>query len=191
MRADELDAEIRAEIRVLAERRRLPAAHLERWLAMDEISRGALLALARKLALRTGQLVSALELLEEIAVRERTIVAEILDRDEIRRVADAPGSGPARASAFIEALRQIRFPRLKEMQARLRAQITALKLPHRISVVLPKELGSDELKISLQVGSVDELDKLVAALNRSSAGLARIIERLGGGSPGDDVKDEI
>jgi|SRR5271168_2599316 len=182
MKADERDA----EIRITAAQRRLPTAHLDRWLAMEVASRGALLALARKLGLRTGQLVSALELLEEIAVRERTTAAEVLARDEIRRIADAPGSAPARASAFLEALRQIRFPRLKTMEHRLRAEIAALKLPSRISIVLPKELGSDDLTISLQVRSGDELRKLVGALNRSSTELARIVEMLGG-----DVKDEI
>jgi hypothetical protein len=188
MKADEIDA----EIRITATRRRLPAAHLERWLAMDHESRGAILALARKLGLRTGQIVSALELLEEIAVRERTTVAEVLGHDEIRRIADAPGSAPARASAFLVALRQLRYPRLKKMQARLRAEIAALKLPGRISVDLPKELGSDELLVSLRVRTGDELRTLVAALNRSCAGLERIIETLGcGGSPGDDDENEI
>ena len=186
MKADEIDA----EIRTLAQDRRLPAAHLERWLAMDPASRGSMLTYARSLALRTGQLVSTLELLEEIAVRERITVAEILRRDEIRRIANAPASVPSRASAFIEALRQTRFPRLRKMQERLRAEIAALKLPPGLSLDLPKELGSDELTVSLRVRSADELGKLVAALNRSSAGLARIIELLGGGSQGDN-EDEL
>ncbi len=43
----------------------------------------------------------------------------------------------------------------------------------------------------MRVRSADELGKLVAALNRSSEGLARIVEMLGGGSPGDDAEDEI
>src|ERR1700731_2384000 len=102
MKADEIDA----EIRMLAEDRRLPATHLERWLAFDEVSRREMLYLARKVRFRTGQLVTALELLEEIAIRERITVAEVLSRDEIRRVADGSGSGPARASALIEALRK-------------------------------------------------------------------------------------
>src|SRR6266404_3469643 len=102
MNGDAIDA----EIRMLAEQRRLPAAHIERWLAMDSASRGVLLILARKLGLRTGQLVTALELLAEIAVRERITVAEVLGRDEIRRIAERSGSGPARASALIEALRK-------------------------------------------------------------------------------------
>ena len=96
MKTDEVDA----EIRMLAEQRRLPATHLERWLAFDEVSRGRLLALARNVRFRTGQLVTALDLLEEIAVRERVKVAEVLGRDEIRRIADGSGSRPARASAL-------------------------------------------------------------------------------------------
>lgn len=176
---------------MLAERRRLPAPHLERWLAMDDASGGALLTIARNLGLRTGQIVSGLELLEEIAVREQTTVATVLGRDDIRGIANKAGSAPARASAFVEALRQIRFPRLRKTQTRLRAEIAALKLPGRISVDLPKDLGSDELAISMRVRSADELGKLVAALNRSIEGLARIVEMLGGGSPGDDAEDEI
>jgi hypothetical protein len=186
MKGDEIDA----EIRTLAQERRLPAAHLERWLAMDSQSRGALLIQAQRLRLRTGQLVSALDLLEEIAVRERITVAEILHRNVIRRIADASGSTPSRASAFIDALRQARFPRLRKMQERLRAEIAALKLPRGMSLDLPKELGSDELTVSLRVRSADELGKLVAALNRSSAGLARIFELLGGGSHSNN-EDEL
>ena len=187
MKADEIDA----EIRMLAEERRLPAAHLERWLTSDELSRGALLRLAKKLRLRTGQLVTALELLEEVAVRERITVAEVLSRDEICRITDGPNSGPARASALIEALRQLRFPRLRKMQERLRAEVAALKLPRGISVDLPKELGSDELTVSLRVRSANDLGRLVALLNQSSAGLARIVEMLSGGPASDDGNDEI
>ena len=182
MKADEIDAEIRTVAALL----HVPDAHLERWLAMDDASRGAFLASARNLGLRTGQLVSALELLEEIAVREQITAAEVLAHDEIRRIADAPGSLPTRAKEFLEALRQLRFPRLKKMEQRLRSEIATLKLPSRISVVLPKELGSDDLQISLRVRSGDELRTLVEALNRATGGLERIIEILGG-----NVKDEI
>ena len=185
MKADQ----IAAEIRMLAEERRLPAAHLERWFAFDEVSRGALLTLARKVRFRTGQLVTALDLLEEIAVRERITVAAVVERDEIRRIADGPGSAPTRASALIEALRKIRFPRLRATQERLRAEVAALKLPRGISVDLPKELGSDELTVSLRVRNADDLGRLVAALNQSSAGLARIVEMLGGEPAGIDSKD--
>jgi hypothetical protein len=45
---------------------------------------------------------------------------------------------------------------------------------------LPKDLGSDELTVSLRVRSGAELAHLLDALDRSRSGLTRIIEMLGG-----------
>jgi hypothetical protein len=176
MNADEMDT----EIRMLADARRLPPSSLARWLAMDRESRAAMLDIARAIRLRTGQLMTALDTLEEIAVREQVTVAKVLERPEIRRIAGGPGSAPSRASALLEAIRTLRYPRLKKMQEQIRSEVSALKLPRGISVVLPKELGSDDLTVSLRVRSAAELARLVEALDRSRAGLARIIEMLGG-----------
>ena len=172
--------DVDASIRELVAARRVPDSHLVRWLKMDAPSRIAFLDIARGLRLRTGQIVTALDTLDEIAVRERTTIAATLDRPEIRRLANGSGSAPARASALLEALRAFRYPRLKQMQLQLRGQISALKLPRGISIDLPKDLGSDELTLSLRVKSADELTRLVEALDRSRPGLTRIIEMLGG-----------
>ena len=117
---------------------------------MDVASRAALLDIANVLRLRTGQLVMVIDLLEEVAVREQVAAADILDRPEIRRIASGPGSAPSRASALLEALRMLRFPRLKKMRQQLRAEISALRLPRAISLDLPKNLGSDEVTVSLR-----------------------------------------
>jgi hypothetical protein len=176
MNADEIDA----QIRTLATERRLSASHLARWLAMDPPSRAALLGIAQALRLRTGQLVTALDTLEEIAAREQVSVAAVLDRLEIRRIANAAGSAPSRASELLEALRALRYPLLKKMQEQLRAEVSALKLPRGISIDLPKDLGSDELTVSLRVRSAIELANLLDLLDQSRPGLTRIIEMLGG-----------
>ena len=176
MNADEIDAQIRA----LAAERRLPQSHLDRWLAMDPPSRAAILDIARTLRLRTGQLVTALDTLDEITVRDHVTVAAILERQEIRRIATGSGSAPSRASALLEALRTLRYPLLKKMQDELRTEVSALKLPRGISIDLPKDLGSDELTVSLRVRSGAELAHLLDALDRSRSGLTRIIEMLGG-----------
>lgn len=176
MKPDPMDAQIRE----LAAARRMPNSHLARWLKMDAASRAAFLEIARTLRLRTGQLVSALDTLDEIAVREDASIAAILERREIKRIADGTGSAPSRASALLEALRVLRFPRLKQMQEQLRAQISALKLPRGLTIDLPKDLGSDELTVSLRVRSGAELSRLIEALERSRTGLTRVIEMLGG-----------
>jgi hypothetical protein len=169
-----------AQIRALAAERRLPASHLARWLAMDLASRTALLEIARTLRLRTGQLVSALETLEEIAVRERVTAAAVLAKPEIRRIANGAGSAPARASALLDALRTLRFPLLKKAQDELRAEVSALKLPRGISIDLPKDLGSDEVTVSIRVRSGDELARFLETLDQKRPELTRIIESLSG-----------
>ena len=149
---------------------------------MDPPSRAAILDIARTLRLRTGQLVTALDTLDEITVRDHVTVAAILERQEIRRIATGSGSAPSRASALLEALRTLRYPLLKKMQDELRTEVSALKLPRGISIDLPKDLGSDELTLSLRVRSGAELAHLLDALDRSRPGLTRIIEMLGGKS---------
>lgn len=167
-------------IRALAESKRLPKSHLDRWLAMDPGSRDALLTVARNLRMRTGQIVIAIELVEEIAVRERIAPAAVLDRGGIRRIVAGPGSAPARASSLLGALRAARYPRLAATQQKLRAAIASLRLPAGVSIVLPKELGSDELGLSIRVRSAAGLELTLAALAKNQRGLAQIIELLGG-----------
>jgi hypothetical protein len=176
MNADEIDEQIRA----VAAERRLPSSHLAKWLAMDQLSRDAMLEVARTLRLRTGQLLTALDTLDEIAVREHLTAAAILDHPEIRRIVRRSGPAPSRASALLEALRTLRYPLLKRMQDDLHAEVSALKLPRGISLDLPKDLGSDELTVSLRVRSGAELALLLEALVHRRAGLTRIIEMLGG-----------
>jgi hypothetical protein len=176
MNTDEIDI----RVRTIAAERRLPASHLDRWLAMDPPSRAAMLDLAQTLSFRTGQLVTALDTLGEIAVREHVTVAAILDRPEVRRVANGPGSAPSRASALLKALRSLRYPLLKKMQEQLRSEVSGLKLPRGISIDLPKELDSDELTVSVRARSGDELAHLLDALDQKRPALTRIIEMLGG-----------
>jgi hypothetical protein len=167
-------------IRALAAKRHLPDAHLARWLAMEEGSRTAILAVAEQLRLRTGQLVTALELLEEIAVREGETPEATLARTEITRAINLAGSTPARAAAFLEALRTVRFPRLGRTMARLREELAGLGLPAGLSVVLPKDLNADAIVIRLDARTGDELRRLIAALNQKEAGLIRLLGILGG-----------
>ncbi|MHB8382177.1 MAG: hypothetical protein ACYDC3_07535 [Candidatus Binataceae bacterium] len=164
----------------LASSRHLPHSHLARWLAMDERSRGTFLDFAESLRLRTGQIVHALDLLDEIAVREGKSAADILAAPDLARISQRSGSAPGRARAFIEGLHAMRFPRLAQTAARLESAIGELRLPRGISIVLPKELGSDVLTIKLEVSRADDLDRAARILAERRAALARILELLGG-----------
>jgi hypothetical protein len=167
-------------IRALAAARRLDGLHLEMWLKMDAGSRAALLQVARGLKLRTGQIVAALELLDQLAVRERATPASILARGDIARIVAGAGSAPQRARVLLDALRALRYPRLGRTLEEIRAEVRSLGLPRGVSIELSRELVSDELAITLRVRSAGELDAALRALGERRATLARIIDLLGG-----------
>jgi hypothetical protein len=169
-----------AAIRACAANRHLSEAQTEKWLAMPTPSRMGLLDVAERLNLRTGQLVAAIDLLTEIEIREGVSPAEILLRDDVQRACKLAGSGPWRAAAFIETLRKIRFPRLKEAVDHLSAEIAALKLPSGVRVELPKDLGSDELVVRIGARTASEMEKLIDAIAQRKAGLLRIANLMSG-----------
>jgi hypothetical protein len=173
-------------IRRLAVERHLPDAHLQRWLALANEDRAALLELAERLRLRTGQLVTTLELLEEIALRERAAIVKILVRSEIRRILDGTGPAPGRARELIDVLRAIRFPRLKRAADRLSAEIAALGLPNGVKVVLPRALSSDEVRVEISAHGAADLERLIDAVAQARAGLGRIADLIGGAASVDD-----
>ncbi|HLW71880.1 MAG TPA: hypothetical protein VKS22_14795 [Candidatus Binataceae bacterium] len=183
-----IEREQSGRIRDWAVQRRLPAAIVERWLGLDAADRDALLALAEGLRLRTGQFVSAFELLEETRLRDGGDVAGILARGELRGVIEGGGSRPERAHLLLEGLRAIRFPRLRAAAAGLAEKIAELKLPLSIRVVLPQNLGSDELRVELTARSGAELEELLDALAARRTALCRIADALGGS---DEFEDEF
>jgi hypothetical protein len=159
---------------------RLPQAHLVRWLNLAAADGAAMLALTQDLRLRTGQFVTAFEMLEEIAVREGTSISEVLQHRELRQIIDSGGSAPGKARALLEAMRAIRYPRLRRMSERIRAQVRALALPAGIQVVLPVDLSSDELRVELAAHGSTELEKLLKVLVAKTDSLCRIADALGG-----------
>jgi hypothetical protein len=173
-------ADTEARIRRWAAERRLERAHVEAWLALEESDRSALLNITEALRLHTGQFVKAFAMLSEIAVREHERIAAILARGEIRRILDRAGSVPGKAHALVEQLRAIRFPRLKETTDRLAVAVAELSLPRGISVGLPHDLASDELRIEIVARGGEEMEMLIDAITKSGAGLRRLVEMLGG-----------
>ncbi len=176
MTVNETDTAIRA----LAAQKRLPETYLERWLAMDADSRAALLAIARTLKYRTGQLATAIDLLDEIAVRDKTSAAKVLGDPKARAIAEGRGSAPGRARAMLEYLGAARFPELARARAALDADIAALHLPRGTQIALPSELASDEVTITLRFRNTGDFDQMLAHLNDAKPQIAAILDKLGG-----------
>ena len=174
------DTGYRAAISAWAAEHHIPQAAAERWTALGETDALAILTAARELHLRTGQLLSALEMLADIGVREGIGAAAILARPELRAALAGRGSRPERARAFIDKLRELRYPRLSQTRSRLEAAVAAMRLPRGLAIVLPKDLSSDEVMIRLTVRNPAELDNLLAALHGRKEELNALFAALGG-----------
>jgi hypothetical protein len=173
-------AEVDRQLRRWAKAKTLPPAYVEKWLAFGECGRARLLEIAETLKMHTGQLVSALTLLEEISLREGQDVSEILARPTLRRLLDSPGSGPGRARELLSELRTLRYPGLERASQRLRAELAAIKLPRGINVVLPRDLASDEIRIEIVANGSAKLEQLLACLAAKSRELVGLAAMLAG-----------
>jgi hypothetical protein len=172
--------EVERRLRRWAEAKALPTPHVRKWLALDEAGRARLLDFAESLKMHTGQFITALTLLEEIAVREGQSVGEILDRLPLRRVLDSAGSGPGRARLLLEELRAARYPQIKRASDYLAGQLSAIKLPPCIKVVLPRDLASDEVRVEIVAHGSAEMEQVLASLTAKSPELVRLAAMLAG-----------
>jgi len=114
MNQEEIDMRVRA----WAEQRRLLQAHLERWLSQAVDARKILLELAEGLSLRTGQFVTIYELIDEIGVREKMGVGEVLAIPALAQILAGEGSGPGRAANGALHERGRRVEELERFQLR-------------------------------------------------------------------------
>jgi hypothetical protein len=176
------DEHIAKAVRAWVEARHLDGAHLERWLALDTYSAAAILDAAARQRRRVGQLQGALEMLEEIALVDKTQVSAVLARAPLKRILEGVEPAPARARAFVDELRAMRFPRLGRALEQMKAEIAALKLPRTVAVALPKDLGSDELRIEIRARSGPEFRDSLRALEEKADAVERILDLLGGGN---------
>ena len=174
--------DIAKAVRAWAEPLHLDRAHLERWLALDSYSAASILGAACGLRLRVGQLQGALEMLEEIALVDKTQVSAVLARAPIKRILEGVVPAPARARALVDELRAMRFPRLGRALELMKAEVAALKLPRSVAVALPKDLGSDELRIEIRARSGAEFRDSLRVLGEKADGVERILDLLGGGN---------
>ena len=168
------------EIRAWALEHHIPQAAIDRWLRLNAVDALAILAAVRELRLRTGQFLNALDMLIETSVRQGEGAAAILMRRDLQAIIRGGGSRPERATAFVDKLRELRYPRLTRTREKLESAIATMRLPRGLTMVLPRDLGSDELVIRMTLHSAADFEQQLAALADRTQKIKAVIEALGG-----------
>jgi hypothetical protein len=165
---------------------------LERWLRWTEADRDGLQAIAADLRASENHLRDMMDWLEEIALRDRAKIHEILASAAIEAIRTDPRLGRAdKLKRIKEQLRRRRFPRLAALEDELGAIIKTLQLPAGVRVSAPPGLEGGRLKVELDAGSAAEMQELSGRLRAAAASdaMAQIFALLAG-RPGENGRDE-
>jgi hypothetical protein len=164
---------LQEKIRHYAEAKAFRLQTLERWLAWEEADQAALFRLVEALKVGENHLRDLMDWLEEIALRDRVRIHEILERSAVLDRQSDPRLGRAdRLKRVKEELRRLRFPRLAQLEDAIAMRVRELKLYPQIKVAPAPGLEGGRLQLVFSVSNADELksaiDKLAHAAETQS-----------------------
>lgn len=168
-------------IRSFADQRRYRATTVDRWLALAVTDAAALLDVAEPLRLGENQLCDLWGWLDEIATRDATSLAAVLNSPALAKALQSKVGRNDKIKLLKTALRRLRYPQLVEVEDRLAALIRHLALPREVRVSVPDFLEGDTLRVEITVRDATALQAAAGALLRaaeqpSCAAIFRLLE---------------
>ncbi len=141
---------------------------LERWLALSQEDKGAVLELVTELKVGENHLKDFLDWLEEISLRDGVSISSVLRSASLVRILTDPRlSRNDRLKRVKEEVRRLRFPRLAEIEEGIEKRIRALKLKPQIQISFPPGLEGGALTLQVRATRYEELKGLVRELSRA------------------------
>ena len=135
----------------------------DRWLALDDADRSALLSLMQEIKAGENHFKDVLDWLEEIELRDGVRIAALLKN--LSTTIDDPRLGRNdKLKRLKDELRRIRFPRLARIEDEIQRRVRELKLAPGLSLSVPVGLEGGAVTIKIEAGSADEMRALVRSL---------------------------
>ena len=152
------------EITDYGRERGIRAQDVQRWLALGESDKAAMLRLARNLRLGGNHFNDFLDWCVEISLRDGCPIASVIDGKELApTLSDSRLGRNDKLKHVKEALRRLRYPRLTRIEDEVRGRLRGLKLDPRIRITVAPGLEGG-LKVELQASGVEALARLAREL---------------------------
>ena len=136
-----------------------PAIEVADW---DERSRAALLAALKTLRCSASIQVEIVEHIDEIAIRDEKVRAEIIETHGVREIlASKELNHRQKTQALRDLLAELRYPRLSARHERFRREIESLGLPPRVRIIPPPAFEGNNWRIELSFTGPEELRKVL------------------------------
>ena len=159
-----IQMEDKTKIYVLTEE--VSRANIRRISSLSSKDRMALLSLIMPLKLGENRLREILTFLEEIALRDRLKITEILKRPEIQAVLSHQNlTSPQRADRVKKALLGIRYPRMHNMEEKFEKKRKELNLPSNVSVNHQPFFEGKALKVEFQFETSKDYQSIISSLS--------------------------
>ena len=160
---------LESEIRAYAREKGFHPQTLQRWLAWSAKDKASLRDLVDALKPSENHLRDMMDWLEEIALRDRRAISEILSSKTIEDLKTDPRRGRAdRLKQIKEQIRRLRYPRLAATEGEIRKRIQSLKLHPEIHLSVPTGLEGGRLQIEFAAASVGEFREQVEKLSKGA-----------------------
>jgi hypothetical protein len=159
-----------AGVRTYASDKHFSPGVVERWLGYRAEDRDAVLAVAERLRLGENQVRDLLEQLEDIAGRQGSPLAAVLQSAPVRGVLERGLGRNETIHHLRQTLARLRYPQLSQTEEQLRRLIHDLQLPAAVTVEFPKGLEGEHVSVTVKAASACELRACVAALGRALEG---------------------
>jgi hypothetical protein len=141
---------------------------VDRWLALPEEDRSALLELAVGLKLGENHFRDFFDWLEEIALRDGTTPCNVLKGQPLAAILSDPRLGRSdRLKRSKEELRRIRFPRMARIEDEIQKRLRELELKPHLRISVPPALEGEGLTVQVKAASYEELKQLVEHLREA------------------------
>lgn len=127
--------------------------------------------------------------LEEVALRDRSKIHQVLATKAITEVQTDPRLGRAdKVKRIKDYLRRVRFPRLAQTEDAVKEKIRLLKLHPEIRVSVPAGLEGGQLHMEIAAATPEELERASKKLSHAMENplMAEIFTLLSGGKAKDE-----
>ncbi|NOY77548.1 MAG: ParB N-terminal domain-containing protein [Calditrichaeota bacterium] len=137
--------------------------------ALDGKSRLAMVRLFQSLNLGKNRQKEFFALLRDVALLEKSTLAELLQREEITQIlGDESISLGQKTQRVRERLRRWRYPNLTKTEVRFRDILRGLRLPPGIQLRPPQNFEGDKFRLEFQFRTPEEFARTVAKLQAIS-----------------------
>lgn len=141
--------------------RDIPLVNALKFLDFSRADRITLISFLASLKIGTNHLRQILTNIEDICIRDRITVKEVLDNPSIRNIMSNDRlSGPVKVKMIVSTIERDRYPKFTDIKQKINEGLNGLDMLHGMKITYPPSLEGEKWKIEAQFKDSKELKNI-------------------------------